>query len=235
MTAGPLPAGNFSHLAGIQATRPRIGICWPTDAKSLSGQLDDALAKLYDDHCRSLLGLAALLVWGAGRAPVSLITGATATGESFPEYANNTGQRTGELSVTGLLMADDMVPGIAEEIVEDAFAAMRLQMRRLRDPDRRVAFLRRFIVTATRCVASPSAASDAGLPALSDRTLGALRELPGRQREALVLRYYAGLAEGQAAAAMGVTRASFRWHVARGMTALHLLLDPHGVASLSTA
>jgi predicted DNA-binding protein (UPF0251 family) len=132
-------------------------------------------------------------------------------------------------------MATDVVPGIAEEIVEDAFAAMRLQWRRLRDPDRGVAFLRRFVVDAARCVDSLSAASRGGLPALSGPTLAALRQLPARQREALVLRYYAELPEDQAAAAMGVTRAAFRGHVGRGMAALRLLLDSQGVAGLSTA
>ncbi len=127
--------------------------------------------------------------------------------------------------MTGLLMAPDVVPGIAEEIVEDAFAAMCRQSRLLRDPDRCVAFLRRFIVGATRCRDSLPAASRGGMPALSGRTLTALGQLPGRQREALVLRYYADLPESQAAAAMGVTRAAFRWHVARGMAALRLLLD----------
>jgi DNA-directed RNA polymerase specialized sigma24 family protein len=60
---------------------------------------------------------------------------------------------------------------------------------------------------------------------MSPVVLAALRRLPGRQREALVLRYYADLPEAAAADAMGVTRAAFRGHAARGMIALSLLLD----------
>jgi predicted DNA-binding protein (UPF0251 family) len=158
-----------------------------------------------------------------------------AAGESFQEYAHDAGRRTGEFSTIRLLMPPDVVPGIAEEIVEDAFAAMRLQWRRLRDPDRGVAFLRRFVVAATRSVDSPPADASGGPAALRGRTLAALWQLPHRQREALVLRYYADLPESQAAPAMGVTRAAFRWHVTQGMAALRLRLDAHGVAGLSTA
>jgi predicted DNA-binding protein (UPF0251 family) len=235
MTTRPMPAGNFSPPASIQVTGPQIGISGSVVTKTSSSQADEALVKLYDGHARPLLGLAALLVWGAERAPAPPIDRGTATGESFPEYAHNAGRPTGEFSATQLLMALDVAPGIAEEIVEDAFAAMRLQWRRLRDSDRCVAFLRRFVVDAARSVDSLPEASHGGPPVPGGRTLAALWQLPGRQREALVLRYYADLHESQAAAAMGVTRAAFRWHVQRGMAALRLGLDAHGVAGLSTA
>jgi hypothetical protein len=221
MTTRPLPAGNFLFKAGIAITRPRIGVSGSVVATSTSSKGDEALAQLYDDHSRSLLRLAALLVWGAARAAPPITSG-PAAGEPFPEYALGTGPRAGEFSTTRLLMASDAAPGVAEEIVEDAFAAMRLQWRRLGSPDRSVAFLRRFVVDATRGVDSPQGTGRGGLPTLGGGMLTALRQLPGRQREALVLRYYADLPEGQAAAAMGVTRAAFRWHVSRGMAALRV-------------
>jgi Sigma-70, region 4 len=217
MTTRPLSAGNLPQLAGITITRPRIGISGPVaTTKSGSGKGDEVLVKLYDDHCRSLLGLAALLAWVAARTPAP------------PTAA-------------------DGAAGLAEEIVQDAFAAMHLQWRRLRSPDRCVAFLRRFVVDATRCRESRPGTGRGDLPvAVGGRTLATLRQLPGRQREALVLRYYADLPEGQAAAAMGVTRAAFRGHVTRGMAALRQRLNAHGldfppglsahgVAGLSTA
>ena len=197
-----------------------------------SGKGDEALVKLYDDHSRSLLGLAALLIWGAVRAPAPAITEA-ATNEPFPEFVHNATGRTGEFSAVGLITVPDAAPGLAEEIVEDAFAAMRLQWRRLRSPDRCVAFLRRFVVDATRCLEGRPATGRGGLPSLGGRTLAALRQLPGRQREALVLRYYADLPEGQAAAAMGVTRAAFRWHVMRGMDALRQRLNAQASMGLA--
>jgi hypothetical protein len=199
-------------------------------AKSFSSRGDEALVKLYNDHSRALLGLATLLAWGAIQAPTPLTTGVSATDESFPEYAHGAERRAGEFSTTRVLIAADVSPGIAEDIVEDAFAAMRLQRRRLQDPGRGVAFLRRFVVEATRSVGNLSSAGRGGVPALSGRTLAALRQLPDRQREALILRYYADLPEGAAAAAMGVTRGAFRGHVTRGMAALGLLLEQHSVA-----
>lgn len=46
-----------------------------------------------------------------------------------------------------------------------------------------------------------------------------LRSLSDRQREALVLRYYANLPEAEAAVAMGVTRRASRRRTARALTA----------------
>jgi DNA-directed RNA polymerase specialized sigma24 family protein len=128
----------------------------------------------------------------------------------------------------------DAVGEIAQEIVHDALAAMHREWHRLRDAERALAYLRRAIVHEARAHgraprasqdASAADGNDVGLSAMSAVVLVALRRLPGRQREALVLRYYADLPEAAAADAMGVTRAAFRGHAARGMIALRLLLD----------
>ena len=60
----------------------------------------------------------------------------------------------------------------------------------------------------------PGAAEPAGVVA-------ALQRLPVMQREALALRLYLGLPDDQIAAAMRVTHARVRDHVAGGLTALH--------------
>jgi len=52
-----------------------------------------------------------------------------------------------------------------------------------------------------------------------------LRMLDDRQREAITLRYYAGLSEGEIAAAMKVTRGSVKSHTSRGMAALRTALQ----------
>jgi DNA-directed RNA polymerase specialized sigma24 family protein len=123
---------------------------------------------------------------------------------------------------------------MAEGVVHDALAAMHREWHRLRDAERAVAYLRRATVHGARQHGrAPRSSQDAGaafgneggLSAMSPVVLAALRRLPGRQREALVLRYYADLPEAAAADAMGVTRAAFRGHAARGMIALSLLLD----------
>ena len=55
--------------------------------------------------------------------------------------------------------------------------------------------------------------------------LPALRALPARQREVLVMRYYANLSEEQTAEAIGISRAAVRRHAARANAALRTLLD----------
>ena len=52
-----------------------------------------------------------------------------------------------------------------------------------------------------------------------------LRTLPDRQREAVVLRYYADLSEADTAAAMGISRGAVKSHTARGVAALRRHLD----------
>jgi RNA polymerase sigma factor (sigma-70 family) len=66
-----------------------------------------------------------------------------------------------------------------------------------------------------------------GAMALFERTavIAALRGLPDRQREALVLRYYGDLSEAQIAAAMRISRGAVKSHTARAMAALRAALD----------
>ena len=54
--------------------------------------------------------------------------------------------------------------------------------------------------------------------------VAALRGLPARQREALVLRYYADLPEAEIASAMGISRGAIKSHVFRAMSALRGVL-----------
>jgi DNA-binding CsgD family transcriptional regulator len=46
-----------------------------------------------------------------------------------------------------------------------------------------------------------------------------------RQREAIALRYYADLSEGEVAAAMGISRSAVKSHTARGMAALRAAIE----------
>jgi len=64
------------------------------------------------------------------------------------------------------------------------------------------------------------------LPSPEQATVvGALRSLPARQREALVLRYYGDLPEAQVAAAMGVSQGAVRRHLARATAALQMVVE----------
>jgi DNA-directed RNA polymerase specialized sigma24 family protein len=54
--------------------------------------------------------------------------------------------------------------------------------------------------------------------------LAALSALPARQREVVVLRYYADLSEAQIAAAMGISTGAVKSHIARAKDSLRAVL-----------
>lgn len=131
--------------------------------------------------------------------------------------------------------------GTAEEVVQDAFVAMHGGWRRLRDPDKALSYLRQSVVNRSRSVLRHRAVVEKyapkGLPDAPSAEAGAIGELersaviealsglPARQREALVLRYYADLSEAEIAKAMGISRGAVKSHTARGMTALRNVLE----------
>jgi RNA polymerase sigma factor (sigma-70 family) len=71
----------------------------------------------------------------------------------------------------------------------------------------------------------PSAEHGALVQLERTAVVAALRTLPPRQREALVLRYYGDLSEAQIAAAMGISRGAVKSHTARAMSALRSVLE----------
>ena len=130
----------------------------------------------------------------------------------------------------------------AEEVVQDAFVRLHVAWARLRDPERATAYLRQSVINGSRSVlrhrviaerylqAAEPDVPGAEQPVLTllerDAVVSALRTLPARQREAIVLRYYADLSEGDAAAAMGISRGALKSHTFRAMTALRKTLAP---------
>jgi RNA polymerase sigma-70 factor (sigma-E family) len=137
-----------------------------------------------------------------------------------------------------VLLVDD--EGTAEEVVQDAYVRMHGSWRRLRDPQAAVGYLRTTVLNLSRSrlrrrqVArkhaeapppdGPSAEEGALRRLEHDRLLAALRTLPGRQRECLVLRYYGDLSELQIAEAMGISTGAVKSHASRGMAALRAAL-----------
>jgi RNA polymerase sigma-70 factor (sigma-E family) len=129
----------------------------------------------------------------------------------------------------------------AEEVVQDAFEAMHTAWRRLRDSEKALSYLRQAVVNRSRSVlrhrtvvdknapkpAPDEPSAEQGALALIERSLvvAALRTLPDRQREAIVLRYYADLSEADIAATMGISRGAVKSHTARAMAALKSILE----------
>src|ERR1700729_915914 len=111
--------------------------------------------------------------------------------------------------------------GTAEEVVQEAFIAMHAAWRRLRDSDKALHYLRRSVVNRSRSVLRHRVVVDRHMPArepdmpsaeqgaiaLIERSavIAALRTLPTRQREALVLKFYLDLPEQEVAATMGIS------------------------------
>jgi RNA polymerase sigma-70 factor (sigma-E family) len=124
-----------------------------------------------------------------------------------------------------------------EDVVQDSFVAMHTAWRHLRGGDKALAYLHQSVVSRSRSVrrhragteqnASRMPGAEPGAPAALDNAavIGALRLLPARQREALVLRCYGDLSEAQVASAMGVSEAAVKRHLAGAAAALRVVVE----------
>ncbi|HEX6195600.1 MAG TPA: SigE family RNA polymerase sigma factor [Jiangellaceae bacterium] len=144
----------------------------------------------------------------------------------------------GFVRLATLLVRDQSV---AEEVVQDAFVELHKRWRKLRDTHAAVSYVRTSVVHRSRSVGrrravaarhqddrpidAPSAEHGALQAVAGQAVVAALRTLPVRQREALVLRYYADLSEGDIADVMGISRGAVKSHTSRGMTALRARLE----------
>ena len=129
----------------------------------------------------------------------------------------------------------------AEEVVQDSFVAMHGGWRRLRDSDKALSYLRQSVVNRSRSVLRQRMAVERAIPepppgtpaaehgaiVLLERSavVAALRSLPPRQREALVLRYYGDMSESQVASVMGISRGAVKSHTGRAMSTLRSILE----------
>ena len=137
-----------------------------------------------------------------------------------------------------VLLTDD--PATAEDVVHDAFVAVQSRWASV-DPAAARAYLRVAVVNTARSVvrraivarrhrrcAEPEAgpAADDGLVLAEEHreVWEAVRSLPRRQREVLVLRYWSGLSEEQIATALGVSRGTVKSTASRGLDAVQKTL-----------
>jgi RNA polymerase sigma-70 factor (sigma-E family) len=137
-----------------------------------------------------------------------------------------------------VLLTDD--PAAAEDVVHDAFIAVQRRWASV-DPAAARGYLRVAVVNTARSVvrrtivarrhrrgAEPEAgpAADDGLVLAEEHreVWAAVRSLPRRQREVLVLRYWSGLSEEQIASALGVSRGTVKSTASRGLDAVQKML-----------
>jgi RNA polymerase sigma-70 factor (sigma-E family) len=162
--------------------------------------VDARVVALYDAHYRSLVGLAALVVDGRDEA---------------------------------------------EEIVQDAFVRLYSSFGRLRDPDRSLAYLRSIVLNLARkrlrhrAVVrrrTPAVERDAvtddtstSAPTPDERAavLRAVRALPERQADCILLRYYQGCTDAEVARALGISTGTVKTHLHRAHAALAVELWEH--------
>jgi RNA polymerase sigma-70 factor (sigma-E family) len=197
-------------------------------AASVYRQVIGAQASQYAAAYDADAGLARFRKWLHGHAAAELQLDADqAVAELYSLYYRSL------VRLAALLLRDEAA---AEEVVQDAFVAMRAAWPRLADAERALAYLRQAVVNRSRSVLRHRSAAGQdvheALPDLSatehaawdllerPAARAALRGLPERQREAIVLRYYAGLSEDEIAAAMRISRGAVRSHTARGIAAL---------------
>ncbi|QMU74613.1 SigE family RNA polymerase sigma factor [Streptacidiphilus sp. PB12-B1b] len=156
----------------------------------------DLLTETYQAHYRSLLGLAALLL-------------------------------------------DDAAS--CEDVVQEAFIRVHAARRRVREPDKTLAYLRQTVVNLSRStlrrrimslrllqkpMPDMASAEEGAYDALErDQLLQAMRGLQRRQREVLVLRYFADMTEAQVADSLGISVGSVKAYGSRGLAALRLSME----------
>ena len=129
------------------------------------------------------------------------------------------------------LLLDDR--GAGEEVVQEAFVRVYQAWPHVDQPLRYLrttvmnlarSRMRRRLVARRRVepASAPAMSAEEHLVLLDDQqeVLDAMRALPRRQRECLVLRYYLDLSETEIASTLGISNGSVKSHASRGLAAL---------------
>jgi RNA polymerase sigma-70 factor (sigma-E family) len=128
----------------------------------------------------------------------------------------------------------------AEDVVHDAFCGLYRRWEFLTDTGKALQYLRSSVLngcrTALRRGTRPAGPVDVDLTIAASAehalltseerhaVMAALRQLPGRQRETLVLRYYLDLPDAEIARSMGIRESTVRSTVHRGLASLERIL-----------
>jgi RNA polymerase sigma factor (sigma-70 family) len=146
-----------------------------------------------------------------------------------------------ELVRLALLMVGDLAT--AEDVVQDAFEGLHRGWHGLHQQSSSLAYVRSSVLNRCRSVHRHAAVARKHAPrlavpevqpdevlALADRgeLAQALRLLPRRQREVLVLRYYLDLDAADISATLQITQSAVRATIARGLAALGRQLGESG-------
>lgn len=213
LTAVPIPGGlvppprDSAEAAGSNRSEPAEVASETTAVVALeataevtvevvAGTTVDHLTATYQAHYRSLLGLAALLL-------------------------------------------DDTAS--CEDVVQEAFIRVHSARNRVRDREKTLAYLRQTVVNLSRSalrrrilglklLSKPmpdmASAEEGAYDQLErDDLIKAMRGLQRRQREVLVLRYFADMTEAQVAETLGISLGSVKAYGSRGIAALRVAME----------
>jgi RNA polymerase sigma-70 factor (sigma-E family) len=127
----------------------------------------------------------------------------------------------------------------AEDVVQEAFGGLYRRWGELSDKERALAYVRSSVLNGCRSALRrrrlqgtevthqpPAASAEAAALTIEERreVMRALRRLPDRQREVLVLRFYLDEPEAEIARVMGISPSTVRSTAHRGLAALGRLL-----------
>ena len=131
--------------------------------------------------------------------------------------------------------------GAAEDVVQDAFAGLYRNWDRLEDPANALTYVRSSVLNGCRSAFRARARRDQGDRAAAARdarpafdsteaavllseehqqVIAAVRNLAGRQREALMLRFYLGLSTEETARVMGISTGTVKSALSRAIAAV---------------
>ena len=154
---------------------------------------------------------------------------------AFSEFVE---ARSHALLRTAYLMVGDHQ--LAQDLLQEALIKTLIAWPKLRDPAKVDAYVRRIIVTTSitwrrrrsfherpvDVLPNVSGNDQAEALATHQVLIAQLRQLPPRQRAAIVLRYYEDLTESQTAEAMGCSVGAVKSHVSIGLGKLRERMGP---------
>jgi RNA polymerase sigma-70 factor (sigma-E family) len=139
----------------------------------------------------------------------------------------------------GVVMLGDRAA--AEDVVQEAFCGLYRHWHELSDPGKALSYVRSSVINGSRSALRRRVRQPVGFALAGDRpgesaesavlvseehrqVLAAIRRLPDRQREALVLRYYLDLGEEEIARTMRISRGTVKSTTSRALAALGRIL-----------
>jgi RNA polymerase sigma-70 factor (sigma-E family) len=177
--------------------------------------------------------------WSLDHPRAAARPGRSAAGDGQAERAVTALYEAHALGLTRLahIMLGDKAS--AEDVVQEAFYGLYRNWAKLANPGTALSYLRtsvlngcrsagrRRIRRASRAVHEPAAASAEAVVLAGEEqrsVLPAIRKLPARQREVLILRFYLHEPEAEIARAMGISPSTVRSSTHRALAALERML-----------